>query len=77
MCVVSAVTDYYKRAPIERWPAPQIVELSEILKKLDALDKKLGEPPCTDDRKEQFLKSLEARVAELEKLAAKKEVGNE
>lgn len=48
------------------------VTLKEILYKLDALDKKLGAPDCTEDAaKVPFLKQLEDRIKALEKKVGK------
>jgi len=72
MCAVSMVVDAFR----QQYPDPKyipyrdVTDMSEIIKKLDALDKKIiPHKPCVDDRKEEYLKKLEARIEELERKA--------
>jgi hypothetical protein len=54
--------------PIQTWPYQQVIDMSEVLKKLDLLDKKLGAKNCYEPVKEDVLKQLENRIEVLEKL---------
>jgi len=81
MCAVSMISDVYGRQqpsnPIT-WPWPQTLpqtlpwtddalkDLREILKKVDALDKKLGLAECEDPKKAEWMKSIEDRLKKLE-----------
>jgi hypothetical protein len=70
MCIVSMVTrgigEQYP--PLKQWPYQQVVDMSEVLKKLDVLDKKLGKKDCHEPEKDKFLKDLAERVKELERI---------
>lgn len=72
MCAVSAVIGETMRQfpPIQTWPYQPAVDLSEVIKRLDRIDKALGAKDCHEPTKDAFLKSLEARIAELEKRLA-------
>lgn len=69
MCAVSAISDYYSNqyplqvpsnpAPWQNDPAVA-KQLLEVLKRLDKLDKRLGDLECKDAAKAAFLKALEA-----------------
>lgn len=72
MCIVSMITqEIPKQFPNwqQQFTPQQVVDLSEVLKKLDAIDKKLGAKDCKDESKAKFLEELAAlrqRVEELE-----------
>ena len=68
MCVVSAITQSIPNnwGSPQNWPAQTVIDVDQILKKLDAIDKKLGAPECTDPNKDKFLADLERRVKALE-----------
>lgn len=68
MCVVSVVVDQSQRqwGSIQTWPAPVVVDMSQIIEKLSEIDKKLGAKDCYDPKKDEFLKALADRVAALE-----------
>ena len=68
MCVMSMVTaGMGQQWPEPKfWPKQDLIDVAEILKRLDALDKKLGAPNCHEPIKEEFIKSLEQRIAKLE-----------
>ena len=76
MCVMSMVTTGMG----QQWPKPQrwglqdLIDVTQILKRLDALDKKLGAPNCHEPVKEQFIKDLETRIAALEAKGRKRKV---
>src|SRR5579863_5538870 len=67
MCIVSMISTGIplQRPPyndLQTWPRQEILDLSEIIKRLDRIDKKLGLKDCKDDAKESFLKELEELV---------------
>lgn len=53
-----------------QWPYQQAVDMAEILKRLDGLDKKLGVKDCFDPTKDEFIQKLKERIESLERLAA-------
>lgn len=68
MCAVSFVSDYYQdkwndpiRPNVYPWTSdPELKDLmKDIIKKLDSIDKKLGDTECKDDKKQLFLESLD------------------
>lgn len=69
MCSVSAVIHDIKTnfPPLQSWTYRQIVDLSEVIKRLDKIDKALGAKDCYEPTKEDFLKQLSDRIAALEK----------
>lgn len=72
MCVVSMIAEQYPRQfpnwPINTLPLQEAIDLKEILRRLDALDKKLGAINCPEDApKREFFEALDNRIAELEK----------
>lgn len=69
MCAVSAVIGHAMQhfQGINTWPLQPAVDLSEVIKRLDKIDKALGSRDCHEPTKDEFLKTLEARIAELEK----------
>lgn len=68
MCASSVVSDYY----MKQWPnsfpsTPNVIQvadeetkrlLREVMKKLDEIDKRLGDVECMDEKKAQWLKEL-------------------
>jgi hypothetical protein len=73
MYIVSMVATGIKEQypPIQQWTYPQVVDLTEVLKKLDKIDKQLGAKECHEPEKEKLLEQLAARVAELERQLGK------
>jgi hypothetical protein len=78
MCAVSAVHDYYGNRP-NLWPTPglagvagpqwtpqTLIDFKDIIKRLEALDAKLGEPDCVDPAKEAWVAEVEKRLKALE-----------
>lgn len=74
MCAVSAVSDYYQRVWPDRFPnspAPWQADsevaksLLEVLKRLDAIDKRLGDIECKDEAKAKFIAALERAAQDL------------
>lgn len=66
MCAVSAVTDYYNQTwpnrfptyPVEAFPPDIKKELADIIRRLDSIDKRLGDIECSDPTKQQLLDQL-------------------
>lgn len=70
MCVVSMVVEGLQQqypVPVQFWPPPTVLEVSDILKRLDAIDKKLGLRDCDDADKIVWRKQLDERVKALER----------
>jgi tetrahydromethanopterin S-methyltransferase subunit G len=71
MCIQSVVMDYMKRrVPLDRWTPPAYQDFQELLRRIDKLDRDLGEPDCVDPVKAAYIKQIENRLAELEKKVA-------
>ena len=70
MCAVSVVYDYYRQhtTPLQ-WSLGDLNELREIIRRLDLLDAKMGQPDCHDPAKAAWVRTVEERLAELEKKA--------
>jgi hypothetical protein len=68
MCVVSMVIDGANRqwGNIQTWPSPVPQDMSEIIRRLAEIDKKLGAKDCFDPKKDEFIRALQDRIAELE-----------
>ena len=66
MCSVSAISDYYTTTWPLRFPEQHIAtfpedirkDLLEIIKRLDSIDKRLGDVECIDESKAKFIKEL-------------------
>lgn len=72
MCAVSAVLDWAHQQPITVWTQPRFDEFSEIVRRLDALDKLLNQPDC-DPAKADIMKTIQDRLKHLEELALKRQ----
>jgi hypothetical protein len=81
MCAVSMIYDYYRQPtlPVPQpvpwpvhvpvtlpWTPDAFADLKEILKRLDALDKKLGLEHCEDPKKAEWMAEIEERLKRLE-----------
>jgi hypothetical protein len=65
--MVSVIQDYGRaRIPRQRWNTDTFGDYKEILKRLESLDAKLGEPDCEDPAKATWMKDVEKRLAALE-----------
>ncbi len=69
MCAVSFVSDYYTKQWPQQHPTspapwqsdPTVAaQLLEVLRRLDAIDKRLGDIECKDATKAAFIRALEA-----------------
>lgn len=70
MCFVSLVATEFNQpgvGSIQSWPAQQVLDLSEVILKLDKIDKALELRNCQDAAKEKFLTDLIDRVNEIAK----------
>ena len=70
MCVVSVVVDASRQqwGQISQWPTEVAYDMKDIIRRLDAIDKKLGAKDCYDPKKQEFIAELEARIARLERI---------
>jgi hypothetical protein len=67
MCAVSAVHDnYHWNVPQQQWTQPLFNEYQDIIRRLDALDKKLGQKDCEDPSKAHWMAEVQARLSKLE-----------
>lgn len=67
MCTCSVIADYGRtRVPMDAWTRPVWNDFQEILKRLEALDKKLDQPDCEDPAKAAWMRTVEERLASLE-----------
>lgn len=71
MCMVSVVSDYGKSIATSTWTTRTFSEYQEILRRLEALDAKLGEPECHDPGKQEWMAEVERRLFTLELRAEK------
>lgn len=73
MCVVSMVHDYYNDRlrnpqplpPYQHWDLTAVQLLQDAIKKLEELDKRLGDRECKLDKKTKWLRDLEERLTKL------------
>lgn len=58
MCVVSMLVDSTQRqwGQIQTWPSPVPQDMSEIIRRLAEIDKKLGARDCFDPKKDEFIR---------------------
>ena len=67
MCSVSVINDYGRtRIPETQWTRDTWSDYQEILRRLTALDDKLGQPNCETPDKLEWQKAVESRLAALE-----------
>jgi hypothetical protein len=67
MCVMSVVHDYMReQVPIDNWTRPTWEDFKKLKEQVEDLDRKLGEPDCTDPEKEKYMAQVEARLQALE-----------
>lgn len=67
MCSVSVIQDYMReRVEPYQWTRPVWNDYQEVLRRLEALDAKLGQPHCEDPAKAAWMREIEARLAKLE-----------
>ena len=66
MCTVSMVYDFAHKLPPQVWNPVIYNDFSELIRKLDEIDRKLGLPDCHDPKKAEFMKSVEERLKRLE-----------
>ena len=70
MCLVSVISDWARTAvPPVQWTRPAFDEYQEIIRRLQELDRKLGQPDCEDPAKMQFMKEIDERLRRLEERA--------
>lgn len=79
MCTYSVISEYgqFRIAP-DQWSRDSWSDYQEILRRLDALDKKLSQPDCLDPAKAAWMQSVEDRFHALERagqLSTEKTIG--
>ncbi len=68
MCAVSATIGYFQEhQPV--WTRPDFDSFKKVLKRLEVLDKHLGQPDCIDPSKAEYLREIEERLNRLEEKA--------
>lgn len=67
MCMVSVMSVAGSQVSIMDWTRPAFSEYQEILRRIEALDKKLGQPDCVDPAKEAWMTQVEERLSALER----------
>jgi len=68
MCAVSVIHDYMRtNTTPETWTRPAFNEFQEVIRRLDDLDKKLGQPDCHDPQKAAWMEEVEHRLQKIEK----------
>jgi hypothetical protein len=67
MCAASMVIDYGRQyIHMNDWTIPTYNEFTEILRRVNELDKKLNQPECHDPEKAKWMKEVEERLSTLE-----------
>lgn len=67
MCTVSAVSGAFQHyVPQKPWAAVDIQDIKKIIALCEKIDRRLGEPDCIDPDKDEWMKSMEARLRALE-----------
>jgi len=67
MCAVSGILDYGRQnIPLTNWTRDTFAEYKEIIRRLEELDRKMGEPNCERPGKRAWMKKVEERLAKLE-----------
>ena len=66
MCAVSVMYDWGQTVPMQTWTPPAFEQFKEILRRLEALDKKLAQPDCDDPAKAAWMHEVEKRLSVLE-----------
>jgi len=62
VCAVSLTHDYMRQNILnDQWTRDTVQDLTEVMRLLDALDKKLEQPVCVDPSKAKYLEELQAR----------------
>jgi|HubBroStandDraft_4_1064222.scaffolds.fasta_scaffold00019_109 hypothetical protein len=69
MCSVSAIISDFQlhQPPLPQWPLPALLEAQRVIQLLESIDKRLEARDCYEPTKADFVKSLEARIIELER----------
>lgn len=68
MCSVSVISDWGRtQIPQENWTRSAFNEFREVIRRLEEIDRKLGQPDCEDPAKAAWMREVEARLDKLEK----------
>lgn len=66
MCMVSMILDTARQVPMQQWTPPLWADLREVIRRLDEIDRKLGQPDCHDPEKAKWMQTVERRLKRLE-----------
>lgn len=64
----SVILDYGKGILPDAWSSSSFRDYKDLLEKVEILDKELGEPDCEDPDKTPWMKEIEERLAQVERL---------
>lgn len=68
MCSVSVINEYWRdNTEPHQWTRPMFDEYKEIIRRLEELDTKLGQPDCYDPAKAAWMREIEERLDKLER----------
>lgn len=66
MCMVSVISNYGQTVPVHQWTPSSFYDFQEVIRRLEALDKKLDQPHCEDPAKAAWMREVEERLKKLE-----------
>lgn len=72
MCVVSVVTDHYRRYPNDWWDPTKWDDYLDLKRKAEEYDRITNQPDCEDPKKQRFEQEVLKRLKDLEKKLANK-----
>lgn len=67
MCAVSMIHDWAQALPMQSWNPITYQHYLDLIRRIEELDRKVGQPDCEDPAKAAFLKSIGDRLSNLEK----------
>lgn len=67
MCTTSMAADFAGCLPPNVWTSDTYSQFLQLMAKLQQIDAKLGLPNCEDQEKLKWMKSIEDRLANIEK----------
>lgn len=71
MCMVSVVTGYGMNVPQQSWTLPTWKQFQDLVKRVEDLDKKLGESDCVDPAKDAWMQKMSEMYDEARHAAPK------
>lgn len=72
MCVVSMVTDHYRKYPNDWWDMTKWDDYLDLKRKAEEYDRITKQPDCEDPQKQRFEQEVLKRLKDLEKKLANK-----